>query len=164
MSEQVEEETLVTETVAPVDTSLTGDTAYPFIRVVDGDTIVAGVNGTSEFVRIIGIDSPEPNDPGGPECYATEATEHLKELARTGTIVLVPDQTQGSRDKYGRLLAYVELPDGTDLGEAMVRDGYAREFTYDRPYDRRGTYVAAEKEAIVTEAGLWSADTCITEE
>jgi micrococcal nuclease len=133
---------------------------YPFIRVVDGDTVVVGVNGTSEYVRLIGIDSPEPNDPGGPQCYAQEATDHMVELAQTGTVVLVADESQGARDTYGRLLAYVELADGTDLGEAMLRDGYAREFTYDRPYDRRDAYLAAENEALENEAGLWSPETC----
>ena len=137
--------------------------SYPFIRVVDGDTVVVGVDGTTEFVRLIGIDSPEPNDPGGPECFAAEATDHMVELARTGTVVLHFDESQGSRDKYSRLLAYAELPDGTDLGEAMLRDGYAREFTYDRPYERRDSYREAEKEATSLEAGLWSPTTCIAE-
>lgn len=134
--------------------------AYPFIRVVDGDTVIVGVEGRSEYVRLIGIDSPEPNDPGGPECYATEATEHLKELARTGTVVLHFDDTQGARDTYSRLLAYVELPDGTDLGERMLRDGYALEFTYDQPYARREKYLVAENEALTGKAGLWAEETC----
>lgn len=137
--------------------------SFPFMRVVDGDTVVVGVNSRSEYVRLIGIDSPEPHDPSGPECYANEATEHLKELARTGLVVLHIDEGQGMRDTYGRLLAYVELPDGTDLGEAMLRDGYAREFTYDQPYTRRDAYLAAETEALETEAGLWSPETCTVE-
>lgn len=154
-----------TEEQAPVaeESPFVSGESFPFMRVVDGDTVVVGVNSRSEYVRLIGIDSPEPHDPSGPECYANEATEHLKELARTGLVVLHIDPSQGTRDTYGRLLAYVELPDGTDLGEAMLRDGYAREFTYDQPYSRRETYIAAENEALETEAGLWSPETCPVE-
>lgn len=140
-----------------------GDT-YPFIRVVDGDTVIVGVEGRSEYVRLIGIDSPEPNDPDGPECYATEATEHMKELARTGTVLLRFESAQGYRDTYGRLLAYVELADGTDLGEKMLRDGYAREFAYGQGHTRRDSYIAAEESARSNAMGLWSPETCPTQE
>ncbi len=136
--------------------------SYPFIRVVDGDTITVGIEGRTEFVRLIGIDSPEPNDPGGAECYANEATNHMRELTRTGTVALYFDESQGTRDTYGRLLAYVELPDGTDIGAAMVRDGYAREYTYDERYERANVYRAAELEAIEAERGLWAPSACNT--
>lgn len=137
--------------------------SHPFIRVVDGDTVVVGFAGRSEYVRLIGIDSPEPNDPGGPECYATEATAHLRDLAHTGTVVLFFDPVQGERDTYGRLLAYVQIPDGTDLGERMVRDGYAREYTYDteHPYERVRTYHEAEREAASAQRGLWAPNACL---
>jgi micrococcal nuclease len=134
--------------------------AYPFIRVVDGDTVIVGIRGESKYVRLIGIDAPEPNVSSGPECYATEATEHLKEIARTGSVVLHYDESQGTYDKFSRILAYVQLPDGTDLGERMLRDGYAREFMYDAPYARRDAYLSAEQDAMSTEAGLWSPETC----
>lgn len=147
----------------PEEAPFASGESFPFMRVVDGDTVMVGVNSRSEYVRLIGIDSPEPHDPSGPECYANEATEHLKELARTGLVVLHTDESQGTRDTYGRLLAYVELPDGTDLGEAMLRDGYAREFTYDQPYARRDAYIAAENEALETQSGLWSPATCPVE-
>ncbi len=137
---------------------------YPFIRVVDGDTVIVGIAGRSEYVRLIGIDSPEPNDPDGPECYATEATEHMKELAHTGTVVLRFEPAQGYRDTYGRLLAYVELTDGTDLGERMLGDGYAREFTYGQGHARREQYLAAENDARTNARGLWAPETCSSTE
>jgi len=133
---------------------------YPLMRVVDGDTITVGFNGHTEYVRLIGLDTPEPNDPGGPECYASEATTHLRELAQTGTVILVFDASQGTRDRYGRLLAYVELPDGTDLATTMIRDGYAHEYTYAKPYARQAVYREAENEAVQAERGLWSPETC----
>jgi micrococcal nuclease len=133
---------------------------YPFMRVVDGDTIVVGVDGSTEYVRLIGIDTAEMNDPGGPQCYAEQATAHLRDLLSTGTVVLTFDATQGMRDKYGRLLAYVELPNGTDLNETMLRDGYAQEYTYNAPYVRQAAYKAAEADAMDHERGLWAPSAC----
>lgn len=134
--------------------------SYPLMRVVDGDTIIVGFENATEYVRLIGIDSPEPNDPGGPECYAQESTAHLQELARTGMVILHFDESQGMYDSYGRLLAYVEMPDGTDLAKQMLADGYAREFTYSSAYERQVAYLSAETEALEAERGLWSPDTC----
>jgi len=134
--------------------------AYPFIRVIDGDTIVVAFDDKQQYVRLIGIDSPEPNDPAGPECYATEATSYLKGLTQTGLVVLHFDESQGMHDSYGRLLAYVELPDSTDLGMKMIEDGYAHEYEYKSEYDRQVLYKESEKIAIEEERGLWSGDVC----
>jgi micrococcal nuclease len=144
---------------APAESLPSGE-SYPFIRVVDGDTITVGVAGSVEYVRLIGIDAPEPNDPGGPECYATESTTHLTELMQTGTVRLHFDASQGLRDKYSRLLAYVELPNGTDVGYAMLQNGYAREYLYDTPYQRRDAYLEAEVTAIEGRQGLWNDEVC----
>ncbi len=135
---------------------------YPFMRVVDGDTIVVGFNNTTEYVRLIGIDTPEMNDPGGPQCYAEEATAHLRDLLTTGTVVLQFDPSQGMRDMYGRLLAYVELPDGTDANRQMLEDGYALEYTYAKPYARVAGYKAAQEDAMTAERGLWDKNACAT--
>jgi micrococcal nuclease len=134
--------------------------SYPFIRVVDGDTITVGWEGDIEYVRLIGIDAPEPNDQGSPECYATESTLHLQELLQTGVVTLRFDPSQGLRDKYNRLLAYVELPDGTDVSQVMLENGYAREYTYDRPYARTEAYKKAEADAAKTLRGLWGTAGC----
>lgn len=64
------------------------------------------------------------------------------------------------RDSYGRLLAYVELPDGTDLGRLMLADGYAHEYTYQTPYLRQVDYMADEVLAVSEARGLWGQDAC----
>ena len=147
-------------TVAATEALPESGKSYPLMRVIDGDTIVVGFDKQTQYVRLIGIDSPEPNDPGGPECYANEATKHLQEIAQTGIVSLHFDESQGMRDSYGRLLAYVELPDGTDLGETMLKNGYAREYTYRAAYNRQESYIAAENSALEEERGLWAADAC----
>ena len=137
--------------------------SHPFIRVVDGDTVTVGFADRTEYVRLIGINAPEPNDPGGPECFADEAVKHLRDLTETGTVVVRFDPAEQTRDTYGRLLAYVELSDGTDVGERMLADGYAREFatlTGSSSYERRDRYVQAEFKAKEAQLGLWSPQVC----
>jgi len=156
--------TTATTSIPSTDERYKDGMSYPLLRVVDGDTVIIGVASDAEYVRLIGIDTPESNiSASGPECYASEATKKLKELVQTtGTVVLRFDTSQGLRDKYGRLLAYVELPDGTDLGERMVSEGYARQYTYDLPYGRTDQYKQAENDAIQNTRGLWSDKVCAT--
>jgi len=156
----VEHEELAQQAEQPVMRLPESGNTYPLIRIIDGDTIVVGFDKQTQYVRLIGIDSPEPNDPGGPECYADEATKHLQALAQTGLVVLHFDESQGTRDTYGRLLAYIELPDGTDLGKKMIEDGYAREYTYNTAYTRQADYQAAENDAMENERGLWAPGAC----
>jgi len=70
------------------------------------------------------------------------------------------DPSQGERDVYGRLLAYVWLPDGRNFGEAMIADGFGHEYTYDQPYAYVDVFRAAQDSAIANQAGLWSPATC----
>jgi micrococcal nuclease len=149
-----------TETLLTTEMMYESGKSYPLMRIVDGDTIVVGFNGLTQYVRLIGIDAPEPNDPGGPQCYAEEATRHLQEIAQAGIVTLHFDESQGMRDSYGRLLAYVELPDGTDLGAKMIEDGYAHEFAYKATYARQGLYQEAELFAVENEVGLWAEEAC----
>jgi micrococcal nuclease len=94
--------------------------------VIDGDTVevAIGVEGEHERVRLIGIDAPERG-----ECGYGEAGGHLFDLVDGKTVNLDSDPSQADRDRYGRLLRYVFV--GSDnVNEAMVADGYAREYTY----------------------------------
>lgn len=96
--------------------------------VIDGDTIdVAGPDGSTERVRLLGIDTPEVSRDDSPgECGGEEATAHLQELLPEGTPAqLVPDSRADDEDRYGRLLRYVELEDGTDAGHELITNGRA---------------------------------------
>ncbi|MFV0260376.1 MAG: thermonuclease family protein, partial [Acidimicrobiales bacterium] len=73
-------------------------------RVVDGDTVVLDLAGTSERVRLIGIDSPESVAENRPvQCYGPEASEALKALLPPGTTVSSTRDVE-SRVRYERLL------------------------------------------------------------
>ena len=126
------------------------------VRVVDGDTVLVRLRGREERVRVIGIDTPESVKPGTPpECGSKAAGRALRR--RTGrTVVLVSDPTQDARDRYDRLLRYVQTPGGTDLGRAQVRAGWADVYVFDgRPFKRVGAYRRAQRRAQRERAGVF---------
>ncbi len=131
------------------------------IRVVDGDTIIAQVNGVEGRIRIIGIDTPESVIPGrDPECFGAEASIHISELlSQPGDLLVQTDPTQDMRDRNGRLLAHVFL-DQVNIAQQMVFDGFAYEYTYRDPYIYQYEYQQAQDDAMENQRGLWSPDTC----
>jgi micrococcal nuclease len=121
--------------------------------VVDGDTLdVRLASGKRERVRLIGIDTPERG-----ACYSAAATRRARELALSRPVVLRGDATQATRDRYGRLLAYVWLPGGRDLGFQLLAGGFARVYVYGRPFQRLSAYRIASDRAQQTGAGRWTA-------
>lgn len=124
-------------------------------RVIDGDTLEC-VSG--ERVRLTLIDSPEMSQ--GP--LGTLARQALLELAPPGTDLRV-ELDVAERDRYRRVLAYLYLPDGTMVNEAMVRRGYATTMVVPpnvRYVERiRRAAQLARDEGV----GLWSAEPAETE-
>jgi micrococcal nuclease len=110
-------------------------------HVVDGDTLDVRLDGgRRERVRLIGLDTPEVGT-----CGASAATSAARRLAGRARVVLRGDATQATRDRYGRLLAYVWLPGGRDLGFRLLAEGHGRVYVYDRPFERLGAYKRAEQ-------------------
>lgn len=107
--------TTATPSTAAPATVPPGAGAVAVTSVIDGDTIdVAG----GERVRLIGIDSPERG-----ACGYAEASAALRSLIGRRPVVLVPG-ARDDRDRYGRLLRYVEV-DGVDANLEMLRRGHA---------------------------------------
>ena len=119
-------------------------------RVVDGDTVVVRYQRRSDRVRLIGIDTPEVG-----QCFAKEATSAMQKLAGLHPVRLLGDRTQARRDRYGRLLAYVVLPDGRDVGRELIKVGAGKVYVYDRPFTRLQSYGDAQLAARDRSAGLW---------
>jgi Micrococcal nuclease (thermonuclease) homologs len=91
--------------------------------IVDGDTISVRIGDRKESVRLLGVDSPEPNDRRDDYKQAAyDARDHLIETLKGRTVVLESDPLADDRDKHGRLLRYVVL-DGKDVNLALVREG-----------------------------------------
>lgn len=94
------------------------------VDVVDGDTIEVSLDGQTETVRLLLIDTPETVHPSKPvEPFGPEASSYVKETLSGETVELKIGTEE--RDAYGRLLAYVFI-DGETIQEKLLRKGLAR--------------------------------------
>lgn len=125
--------------------------------VTDGDTLTVEVNGSTETVRLLGIDTPE--SPGGPrpaECFGTEAGLFLERLLPTGSEVWLSRDVE-SRDQYGRLLAWIHRPDGVFVNLALVESGHATTLFF-APNDALETrFERSAWQARREQRGFWTA-------
>ena len=152
VKERIEEQ----EEIQPVK-----ETFYSVIKVVDGDTLSIDIDGQKETLRLIGIDTPETVHPSKPvECFGKEASAKAKEILTGQSIRIEKDTTQGDLDKYGRLLVYVFLKDGTNFNKMMIEQGFAYEYTYNLPYKYQQEFKLAEQTAREQKIGLWADNVC----
>ncbi len=98
-------------------------------RVVDGDTLYILLDCsfsiyTFHSIRIANIDSPELfSGPPEERARGKAAKEYLESIAPPGTKCLL--RTDKDKTTFGRYLASILLPNGTDMANEMVRAGYA---------------------------------------
>jgi micrococcal nuclease len=143
------------------ETSDVSTLRYTVTSVSDGDTIKVLIDGKTETVRLIGVDTPETKDPRkAVQCYGAEASAYTKTMLLSKSVSLAQDDSQQNRDKYGRLLRYVFLEDGTNFNEQLIRAGYAYEYTYRTPYQYQAVFKQAEQAARANSVGLWNSTTC----
>lgn len=116
-------------TTPSTSTELAGNYTATVLRVVDGDTFVVNYNGVEEYVRLIGVDTPESVHPDSEK--NTEAgilaSDYTKARLEGKQVELEFDVQQ--RDMYGRLLAYVYV-DGVMYNKTLLEDGVANLATY----------------------------------
>jgi endonuclease YncB( thermonuclease family) len=123
------------------------------VSITDGDTIKVRFRRRSRDVRLIGIDTPEVY--GGVECGGREASRSMKRMLDSGDSVrLVRDRSQDRRDRYGRLLRYVQRR-GRDVGKRQVRKGWGKPYVYERPFKRLRSYRKAKRKAKRANRGVW---------
>ncbi|MFA7115862.1 MAG: thermonuclease family protein [Bacteroidales bacterium] len=124
-------------------------------RVVDGDTF--WVDDGSEKglkVRLIGVNTPETVDPRKPvEYYGKEASNYVKGLLNGKKVKLRYDVNR--YDRYGRILAYVYLKDGTFLNADLIKKGFAQVMTFPPNVKFSKKFVELQREARDAKAGLW---------
>ncbi|OGM10730.1 hypothetical protein A2Z22_00045 [Candidatus Woesebacteria bacterium RBG_16_34_12] len=132
---------------------MTAQDFYSCTRVVDGDTIVVEIDGKHEKVRLIGVDTPETVHPSKPvEYFGKEASKFTKSMVEGKRVRLEYDWQR--RDKYGRLLAYVYIEDGTFLNAEIIKQGYG--FAYTRfPFKYLEEFRQYERDARNNSKGLW---------
>lgn len=143
--------TEVTDTIVEAQPGLAHVT-----QTIDGDTIEIELNGKTERVRMIGIDTPETHDPRKPvQCFGEAAATHTKQLLEGKNVRLEANPQDADRDKYRRLLRYVYLPDGTLINAKLIEDGYAFAYTV-FPHPKLDDFRAFESTARTANRGLWA--------
>lgn len=139
-------------------TSTTPGAPATVVHLDDGDTVDVRIDGRTERIRLIGIDTPETKKPNTPvQCYGPEASAFTASLVPEGTEVrLVRDAEP--RDPYGRLLAYVyRASDGLFVNLELARLGYADALSI-RPNTAHATeFAEAVGAARAQRLGLWGA-------
>ena len=125
------------------------------VRVVDGDTIAVQLADRVEKIRYIGVNAPEIHHPiRGEEPGGREAAEVNRRLVAGRHVRLELDVR--TRDRYGRLLAYVWAGD-TMVNAELVRLGYAQVMTVPPNVKYQHLFVKLQREARDAHRGLWRA-------
>ena len=132
--------------------------SFKVMNIVDGDTLDIDIpDGKYEHtrIRLLGVDTPETKD-GRQEImyYGPEATQWVTQFALDKEATVIIDTVADVRDKYNRLLAYLQFDDGLVLNEEIVRNGfgYADLRFAHSDYEK---YVELQDEAKQAGRGLW---------
>ena len=144
------------------------------ISITDGDTIVVDINGKTEKLRFIGIDTPETHHPSKPvQYFGKEASDYTTKQLTNKTIYLQKDVSE--RDKYGRLLRYVWLVKSSTnepskeeviancFNAELVKNGYAHAYTYPPDVKYNEIFKELETKAREKRIGLWNNENPDTE-
>ncbi|MBF0613318.1 MAG: thermonuclease family protein [Magnetococcales bacterium] len=120
-------------------------------QVLDGDTFITT---TRQRVRVIGIDTPEVGrGKGVDEPFAQQAKQLARDLLYQQQVTLTPGEE--SMDPFGRTLAYVTLPDGSDFAHHLLKQGLAMVRIFPPNLQHIPTYLNLEAEARRQKMGIW---------
>lgn len=140
-----------------------GETYY-VTKVVDGDTLrVSG----DQKIRLIGVDTPEVHysekllrdskksgkDIKTIQSLGAKASIFTKDLCMNKKVRLEYDVEK--RDRYGRLLAYVYLEDGTFVNAKIIEEGYGQVMTIPPNVKYADYFRKLERSARDAKKGLW---------
>src|SRR5262249_7254633 len=83
-------------------------------------------------------------------------SNYTKQLIGASKVRLQADPLDTNRDRYGRLLRYIYLPNGTLIEDMLIKNGYG--FAYTQfPFEKTDQFVADQTHAKSKKLGLWSA-------
>ncbi|MBY0356731.1 MAG: thermonuclease family protein [Candidatus Obscuribacterales bacterium] len=114
------------------------------VGISDGDTITVLHDGRREKIRLSGVDCPEKSQPFGKQAKLYTADQCF------GQQVTVRSQ---GRDKYGRTIGEIILPNGQSLNNELVRSGNAWWY---RRYSQDSSLEQLESSAKQQQVGLWA--------
>lgn len=121
------------------------DVSGPVVGIIDGDTIEVLHNNKAESIRLNGIDCPEKG-----QAYGQKAKQAASALAFGRDVTI---ETHG-KDKYKRTIGDVILPDGTNLNQELVKQGWC--WWYRKYAPRDVVLEGLETEAREERKGLWA--------
>ncbi len=122
-------------------------------RVLDGDTLELTDH---TRIRIIGINAPEINHRArSTQAFAAEARTALTALLGQSTHRVALQYGSDRLDRYGRTLAHVFLPDGTNLAQQMLIKGLAARIAFPPNMWAQDCYRHGENRAREQQRGLW---------
>ena len=131
---------------------------FKVVVVIDGDTVDIDAPDGAERrtrIRLLGIDAPETHSERSEAMYfGSEAKQFAKDLLLGQSVTLYLDTPNPTRDKYGRLLAYLRLPDGRFANEVLLTEGFAYADTR-FAHSLFNKYRQLESLARSTAKGLW---------
>lgn len=118
------------------------------VRVLDGDSLIALIDGIETEVRLQGINAPERD-----ECLGDDSKSRLEEVLDSG-----PVQIAGTEfDQFDRLLGVVTAG-GLPVNVTQVADGLALPLAAESPIDH--LVLAAEERARTLDVGIWNPASC----
>ncbi|MGF7035353.1 endonuclease YncB(thermonuclease family) [Paenibacillus mucilaginosus] len=125
-------------------------------RTVDGDTLKIDWDGKEESIRLIGVDTAESVHPDASKNVEAGkvASEYTKNALTDATIYVEIDAEE--RDKYGRLLGYVYLEDGTFYNAKLVSEGYAKLATFPPNVRWVDLFTSLQEDARTDGRGIWN--------
>jgi len=139
-------------------TTTENEVLITILKVVDGDTVDIEIDGHTERVRLIGVNTPETKHPTKPiECFGPEASAYLTQLLPKGTTVRIERDVE-ARDRYGRMLLYLYLgSNDLFINLDLVARGYGTPMSIEPNTFHRNDFVRAAAQAEAANVGLWKA-------
>ena len=127
------------------------------VRIIDGDTIdVLDGNNKKLRIRLLGIDTPESEQP-----FGHESSTHLKKILNGKSVIIISKPNKNkpyTLGYYNRVIGKVILH-GRDINLEMIEKGMAwhfKKYKKNQPIEDRYSYNNAENEAQEKKIGLWS--------
>lgn len=117
---------------------------YQVIAIKDGDTIEILKDGKPLRIRIQGVDCPEKK-----QDFGTKAQQFTSDLVFGKRVKLVVH----GQDRYRRTVGEIVLPDGRNLGNELVKYGFAWHY---KAYSKDPELARLELEARAAKRGLWA--------
>lgn len=134
------------------------------VSAVDGDTVKVKLNGSTETIRLLLVDTPETVHPNKePQPFGKDASIYTKSYLKEGMTVQL-EIGNPERDNYNRLLGYIWV-DGVLFNQVLVEQGYARVgYIYPPNVKYLEQLLKAQEKAKEKKKGIWSIDGYVTDE